>query len=729
MAGVDFALILHLHQPIYLDPECPDPGEAILPWVRLHAARAYYDLARVLWEHPGARVHLNVTPCLLDQLEGYVRGDFSDRFYALSVRPAGDLSGPEREFVWANFFMVDWQRELQQMPRYRELLTRRGEDLARVDLHRLAKESRDDELRDLQLLFNLAWTGFSLRAEDPALRDLLEKGRGFSESDKSAVLQSHARAAERIIPLWRALEARGQVELTTSPHYHPILPLLIDSDAASEGLPGVALPKRFAYPEDARLQVQQARLTHAERFGQPPRGMWPAEGAVSTQAAEIFRAEGTAWIASDEGVLFRSLPVEKGVAPDRAALYEAYGLRTAAGDLDVVFRDRALSDLIGFQYARLEAEAAVADLASHLTTIGRARDGKGDRPLVTLILDGENPWEHYPEGGRDFLHRLFALLEKGDPAQSVLLGEALPKRKKRPLPKLFPGSWVDANFRIWIGHPDHHQRPWEALSTVRHALSQARAAGFSPARCDEAQHHLLVAEGSDWFWWYSSEFATETAAEFDQLFRARVRTASAALGIDPPAEVERALSPLAKLRAPLPVAVHMPEALLAPKVDGRVTRYGEWSKAGHLLADPARGAMFQGNVVFLALRFGFDAESLYLRLDPKDPELFLGDGAELLTEVHLSSDSRAATVALSGQPDRLEPVRSASGAEELGESCAHSILEARIALSKLGVQVGQRVSLWIAVKRKGVMLQRLPASGALELSVPGADFERAHWKV
>jgi len=450
---------------------------------------------------------------------------------------------------------------------------------------------------------------------------------------------------------------------------------------------------------------------------------------VSTAAAEIFRASGTAWIASDEGVLYRSLPSENGVGLDRDALYQAYEIETQAGALDVVFRDRALSDLIGFQYSRVEAGAAVDDLFSHLASIGRTWGGNGERPLVTIILDGENPWEHYPRSGRDFLHRLCSALEEEGPVRPVLLGDALPRRKKRPLSRLHAGSWIDANFRIWIGHPESHHAAWDALSAVRHALAHARAAGYSPERCDEAQRHLLVAEGSDWFWWYSGEFATETAAEFDQLFRARLRAASAALGIDPPVQVERSLSPLRQYRAPGTSAVHMPEALLAPRIDGRVTHYGEWSKAGHLLADPARGAMFQGTLVFEALRFGFDTANLYLRLDPKSPGLFLAPSAELVTEVHLSSDAKAVTLGLSASPDVLQPVRSASGTDLLGESCAHSILEARISLSELGVHAGERMSLWIAVKRAGVTLQRLPASGALELSVPGVDFERAHWKV
>jgi alpha-amylase/alpha-mannosidase (GH57 family) len=725
--GIDLALLLHLHQPVYLDPESPDPREAILPWVRLHAARSYYDLARVLWEHPAARLHLNVTPCLADQLDGYARGELSDRFQALTLRPAADLTLPEREFVWANFFMVDWDSELRLMPRYRELLAFRGEDLGRVDVSKVARESKDEQLRDLQLLFNLAWTGFSLREEESVLRELLSKGRGYSESDKGVVLQTHLRAAQRVIPLWRALQARGQIELTATPHYHPILPLLADSDEARVGLPGVLLPNRFCYPEDARRQVRQARQSHTERFGRPPRGMWPAEGSVSTAAAEIFRAEGASFIASDEGVLYRSL-AEQGVAPpDRDALYEAYELLTPAGAIDIVFRDHALSDLIGFQYARMEAQAAVGDLFSHLGSIGRAWGSEGTRPLVTLVLDGENPWEHYPQGGRDFLHGLFRALESSDDVRGVLLGEALLQRRKRKLSRLHPGSWIDANFRVWIGHPEHHHAAWDALSTVRHALEQARAAGLSPALCEEAERHLLVAEGSDWFWWYSGEFATETSAEFDQLFRARLRVACTALGIDPPAQVERSLSALRSRRSAVDAAVHMPEALLAPVLDGRETHFGEWSKAGHLLADPARGSMYHGNLVFVSLRFGFDAEHLYLRLDPKDRSVFRGD--DLFLELHLSSDSRAFTLGVPIRIDVISAVHAGADGDQLGESCAHSILEARISLSRIGVLAGERMGLWLAVKRKALVLQRLPAVGAVELSVPGADFERAHWKV
>jgi alpha-amylase/alpha-mannosidase (GH57 family) len=725
--GIDLALILHLHQPVYLDPESPDPTEAILPWVRLHAARAYYDLARVLWEHPGARMHLNVTPCLVDQLDGFARGELSDRFQTLTLRHAVDLTEPERELVWASFFMVDWDAELRLLPRYRELLAQRGEDLAHVDLPRIARESTHEQLRDLQVLFNLAWTGFSLREEEPSLQELLAKGRGYSEPDKALVLQCHARAAQRVIPLWRALESRGQVEMSATPHYHPILPLLIDSDSARSGLPGVALPKRFAYPEDARRQVREARRSHTERFGRPPRGMWPAEGSVSAEAAEIFHAEGASWIASDEGVLYRSLS-DGGITPERDALYEGYELQTPTGVLDVVFRDHALSDLIGFQYARTEAEAAVADLFSHLSSIGQAWGGGGRRPLVTLVLDGENPWEHYPHAGQKFLHRLCKGLEENGTARPVLLGEALPQRRKRRLSRLHPGSWIDSNFRVWIGHPEHHQAAWDALSTVRHALAQARAAGFSPALCEEAERHLLVAEGSDWFWWYSGEFATETAAEFDQLFRARLRAASAALGIDPPAQSERSLQALAARRAPVIASVHLPEALLAPTLDGRVTHFGEWSKAGRLLADPARGAMFQGSLVFLSMHFGFDPENLFLRLDPKDRSALSGDG-DIVVEVHLSSDSKASTLSLSVRQDVVVPVRSATGSDLLGESCAHSILEARISLSKLGLRAGDRMGLWLAIKRKGMVLQRLPAAGALDVVVPGTDFERAHWKV
>ncbi|HUB05796.1 MAG TPA: glycoside hydrolase family 57 protein [Myxococcales bacterium] len=707
----ELALLWHMHQPMYLDPAT---GEAVLPWVRLHAARAYYDMARVLEQHPGARVHVNLVPALLDQLEAAASGRVRDRFLELSLRPAGDLTQPERETILRYFFQIDWDTQIRPLPRYWELLQLRGQDIAHVDVPRVAREATVQDMRDLQLLFNLAWTGFALREEEPALRALLEKGRGFDEDDKRLVAQVHAKAVAAVVPLYRKLQESGQVELTATPHYHPILPLLVDTDSAREGLPNNPLPPRLQLPDDAREQVRRARESHERRFGRPPTGMWPAEGSVSPAAAALFAEQRIAWIASDEGVLFRSLPEG---AP-RASLFRPYRFATEHGEIAMVFRDRGLSDLLGFTYQKQPADSAVGDFFGHVADIGAGQPGA----LVSVILDGENPWEHYPNGGREFLHRFYDALEKRErEVTGVLLGQRLRERPPQDaLPRLHAGSWIEANFRIWIGHQED-RTAWEALGAVRRQWAEARASGKDPAAVAQAYEHLLVAEGSDWFWWFGDDFFTESAAEFDGLFRDRLQAACRLLGVEPPAAIRSPISQLAR-RERAEEAGAPPEALVHPVLDGRPPAYGEWSGAGFLRAAPARGAMHQGSLPFAALHYGFDLDRLYLRLDPSSSAASAvrleldGPGGPRRVQYAVREGAK-----LSG---RLEP-----GGRSVGGGAFLDILELQVGFDELGVRAGDHLWLSVHALAGEVEVQRFPANGALELEVPGPDFERVHWKV
>ncbi len=708
----ELALLWHMHQPVYLDPAT---GEAVLPWVRLHAARAYYDMARVLEQHPGARVHVNLVPGLLDQIETAESGRTRDRYLELSLRPAGDLTQPEREAILRSFFQIDWETQIRPLPRYWELLQLRGQDISRVDLPRVAREATVQDLRDLQLLFNLAWTGFSLREEEPALRELLEKGRNFDEDDKRAVAAAHAKAVASVIPLYRRLQEAGQIELTSTPHYHPILPLLIDTDSAREGLPGYPLPTRLTLPEDAREQVRRARESHARRFGRLPAGMWPAEGSVSPAAAGLFAEQGIGWIASDEGVLFRSLPEG---AP-RAALFRPYRFATANGDVAMVFRDRGLSDLLGFSYQKLPAETAVSDFFGHLEAIGRSDEDA----LTSVILDGENPWEHYPNGGREFLHRFYDALERRErDVTPVLLGERLARRPPRDtLPRLHAGSWIESSFRIWIGH-DEDRTAWEALGAVRRAWAEAHARGRDPAATAQAYEHLLVAEGSDWFWWFGDDFFTDSMAEFDALFRDRLQAACRLLGEPPPPALRAPISRQARRDGAAEAGVP-PEALVHPLLDGRPPAYGEWSGAGSVAAAPARGAMHQGSLPFARLHYGFDLEHLYLRLDPDS-----APGVDALAlELDLPGGPRQLRCNVRDRGRLL--VRVAPDGGLVGEGAFLDILELQVGFEELGVRAGDHLWLTVRALAGEVEVQRFPANGALELEVPGPDFERIHWKV
>ncbi len=725
MKTVRLALLWHMHQPPYQEAET---GEYLLPWVRLHATRAYYDMAWILERHPQVRCTVNFTPVLLEQLEEYAAGRARDRFQDLTDRPVGDLGPEERQAILRSFFMVDWERHVQPVPRYRDLLQKRGRDVRHGDVARLAASFTEAELTDLQVLFNLAWMGFGARADDEAIRALAEKGQGYGREDVAYLLAAQRRILAEILPRWRALADRGQVELSTTPYYHPILPLLCDTDAARRALPGVVLPPRFAHPEDARWQVQEAIASHARRYGAPPAGMWPAEGAVSPEAVEVLAGAGVRWAASDEGVLLHSLAPE---APRIGSLYRPWRVSAGrAGELAMLFRDRSLSDVIGFTYAGVPASEAVQDFLAHLDAIGEAwtRARHAGPATVGVFLDGENPWEHYPASGAEFLDRLYGALGASERVETVTMSEATRDAQGPPIPRIHSGSWIEASYRIWIGHGEDRQA-WTALGRAHDAVTAAERSGAAdPAAIARAKRHLYAAEASDWYWWYGEDFTTQVAAEFDGLFRGHVIRAALLAGATPPPE---ALAPIKRAGDAVPTGIEAkplrePTFLLTPAVDGRETTYFEWQGSGLYRPGQHRGSMYGGAQVFHVLHYGFDLETLYLRLDPAESA---ARAAELATRVRVVILAhRQESVDFPLAPDgAVHPGR--LGAEELGRACFAQVLEVAIPFAALGLAPRTRVAISVHALRAEVEVERLPRSGFLAITVPDVDFEHVNWRV
>jgi alpha-amylase/alpha-mannosidase (GH57 family) len=726
MKRVRLAFLWHMHQPPYRDAET---GEFLMPWVRLHATRAYYDMAWILERHPGVRCTVNFTPVLLEQLEEYVAGRAHDRFLDLTQRPAEDLTVEERQTVLRSFFMVDWDTNVKPLPRYWDLLQKRGRDLRSVDVARQAALFTDAELTDLQVLFNLAWMGFGAEADLPTVRALREKGRDFTRADKDALLEAQRKILADIVPRWRRLAERGQVELSATPYYHPILPLVCDTDVARRALPGLTLPPRFAHPEDARWHVREAIASHERRFGARPAGMWPAEGSVSPEALEVLAGEGVGWAASDEAVLLQSIPSD---APRLRSLYRPWRVSAGrAGEIAMLFRDRSLSDVIGFTYARTPPREAVGDFLSHLQAIGDAwgRDGQAGPATVGVFLDGENAWEHYPNSGREFLDALYGALEESARVETVTMSQATAGAPGPVVPRIHSGSWIEASYRIWIGHGEDRQA-WTALGRVRDALAQAEAAGEVPAeRLQAARRHLYAAEGSDWFWWYGEDFTTELAAEFDALFRGHVIRAALLCGANPPAE---ALAPIKRAGAAVTTGVEAkplrePTLLVTPDLDGRETTYFEWEGSGLYRPGQHRGSMYGGAQAFHVLRYGFDLKALYLRLDPAESPARAAEVATQLRVVILAAD-RQTWVDFPIVPDgKLRPGRRRG--DELGKIAFAQVAELSIPFDTLDLHPGARVALCVHALRGEVEVERMPRYGFVAFTVPDPDFERIHWRV
>jgi alpha-amylase/alpha-mannosidase (GH57 family) len=522
-----------MHQPYYKHPQT---SEFVLPWVRLHASKDYLHMARLLQEFPAVKANLTMVPSLRDQLEDYARGADDEDVRVTMRTVEATLNDEEKDHMLRRFFSIHHGNVIYQHDEYRRLL-----QLAMAASDR-AELLSDDYFVDLAVWFNLAWIDPDDIGSDARLNELRTKGRRFTREDVRYVIGRQRFMASGVPHLYHRLERDGQVELMTTPYYHPILPLLIDTNAASRADPDAQLPDPpFQYDDDAAYQLDEAIASHKRAFGVAPRGVWPSEGAVSPEAADAIAAAGLEWFASDEGVLARSVGVELhrddvGALMEPALLYRPFKLPHGG---TAIFRDRVLSDRIGFAYGSMSPQDAVGDMIAKLERARERLPDEGGPYLASIILDGENAWEGYPNNGNDFLRHLYGTLEADDRFETVRVSEFLDRNPATvELPRLHTGSWIDANLRVWIGE-ETHQRAWSALErTRRFAQHQWGSLRTMPA---SVRHALLVAEGSDWFWWYSSRNSSPEDQVFDQLFRATLEVVWWFAGSEPPDDIRSPL--------------------------------------------------------------------------------------------------------------------------------------------------------------------------------------------
>jgi alpha-amylase/alpha-mannosidase (GH57 family) len=580
---VTLALLWHMHQPYYEDLAT---GEHILPWVRLHAIKDYWGMVNMLKEFPGVHVTFNLVPSLLVQVQAFAEDRARDRHLEIGLKPAAELGRDEATWLIANGFHAPYARMIAPYPRY-------------SDLHaaKHAGQAFDvDALRDLQVWHKLTWMDPDLLATDTRLTALVQKGSRYSEADKAALRAVELEIIRSVIPAYRGAQDRRQVELSTSPFYHPILPLLCDSDVHLRAHPnGPRLEPRFSRPDDARMQIRRALDHHESTFGRRASGMWPSEGSVSDEIVGLAGEAGLGWIATDEDILARSLGV--GLSRDSAGhvdrpdlLYRAYQLGDSASMVSCLFRDHKLSDRIGFVYQSWDAETAADDFVGRVREAGRrftAATGK-DEAVVSVILDGENAWEHYSGGGRPFLRALYRRLEQAADIQTRTMSEAAVDPTAH-LAKVFPGSWIHSDFWIWIGHPDD-RRAWIQVGRARDEFDRL-ADTVSEEDRERAFVELQIAEGSDWFWWYGDDHSSDHDRDFDELFRRHLRNAYEALGANAPAELyESNITTSGAASEPI---LQVEGVSGSPVLDGRVTSALEWASAAPAPIGGAGGAMHQ----------------------------------------------------------------------------------------------------------------------------------------
>jgi alpha-amylase/alpha-mannosidase (GH57 family) len=698
-----------MHQPCYREP---DNRVFRLPWVRLHALKDYQDMLSVALEYPELKMTFNLVPVLVDQLQDYVSGKASDLHLEISKKPAAELTAGEKEFILHDFFMANWPNMVEPHVRYRELLGKRGRNPGKDELPSIAKRFSVQDYRDLQVWFNLCWTDpMHIRADD-SLKRLFEKGGGYSEEDKLVLWEGQQKILSSIIPLYRKAWESESIEISTTPYYHPILPLVCDSDSARQSMPSAPLPGRYAYPQDAETQIVKG-LEYMERtFGRRPSGMWPSEGSVSREAVELMEKSGVFWLASDEGILERSLekPLRQGhdlAHPE--LLYQPYRL----GGCRMFFRDRVISDKLGFDYYNWEPHKAAGDLVSRLEHSADRLGVDAGEYIVPIILDGENVWEYFPDDGHKFLHELYGRLSDSKKLRCCTFGQYLDEHKEQPsLPKLFAGSWINSDFRIWIGAEEDNSA-WEQLNKARRAVKE-RETTTDPEKLGRAMEEIYTAEGSDWCWWYGGNFSSENLTEFDQLYRKHLMEVYKLLDMEVPQQL---FSPIVRERTGKQL-ISEPIAFISPDIDGRITGFYEWSGSGLYDVHLNGGAMRRSQNLIKSVYFGFDAKNLFLRLDPSLAG-WLQQAKKVLVRVEFLSPVRKA----------LEFPVDGRDAPEGCQVAADRIIEIKIPFVLTEAVSGQPLSLLLTLEEDGTELEKHPEGTTMQIKVPDRDFEARHWQV
>lgn len=720
--------IWHMHQPLYRDPLT---GGYDLPWTYLHAVKDYYDMAAIVEETDGARAVFNLVPSLLEQIRDYADGTAADPFLHHGRMDPSAMTPENRRFVLDNFFSANRERMIEPYPRYLELLYLAGNGCRNAGDDRLRRFG-DQDILDLQVWFFLAWTGEAARRRRPELRKLLAKGRHFTAEDKRLLFDIHGELLREIVPLYRRLHERGKAELSVSPYFHPILPLLCDTGSARAAMPRVNLPRiPFRHPEDARAQVTRAMDYFSREFGFAPAGMWPSEGAVSEEALSVMADCGIRWAASDEGVLAASL--SGGLGEGKQRLYRPYVFGDGDG-IALLFRDRQLSDLIGFSYSRWEAERAADDLVGRLAHIGKRFPGA----LVTIILDGENAWEYYRENGYDFLSGLYRGIAARPDLELTLPSEALGRFRDPPLlTHVHPGSWINADYGIWVGHPEENAA-WEQLARAREAAvngcDEVAALLAIPESAGSRQdttaglvcRRLYAAEGSDWFWWYGDDHFSPHSDHFDRLFRNNLIGVYRLLNLEVPREL---FEPIKRLS--FSGLVREPVTFISPDINGMVDDYFEWLGAGLYDLSRQSSAMHVSESLLQCFFYGYDGHSFYFRVDGASPLEKMMLGGDVL-RLHLLLETEYLLVMGVGATEGELMMKSQAAWREAGarfQCMIGQVCEARVPLSAIGPEKGRPFFAYLTLTRGGEEIGRWPTHAPMALSYRGPELELENWLV
>ncbi|MDD2734520.1 MAG: glycoside hydrolase family 57 protein [Desulfuromonadaceae bacterium] len=725
---LDVVIIWHMHQPYYKDPL---KDEYALPWTYLHGIKDYFDMPAIIEDTPGARAVFNLVPSLIEQLLEYASGTAVDPFLEKGKASPSELSREDRIFLLENFFSANRQHMIEPSRRYLELLYMAGEGRPGSAAERV-KHFSEQDLLDLQVWFFLAWTGEAARRRYPAFAELVAKGEKFTAADKNLLFSTQLEVLQAILPLYQRLHEEGRIELSVTPYYHPILPLLCDQKIAQTSMPRVTLPLAgFCHPDDARAQIRRGINYFRSIFGFNPAGMWPSEGSVSNETLALIAGSGISWIATDEEILGKSM--DGGLGTGKERLYRPWRYSCSHGELGAFFRDHQLSDLIGFTYSQWETEKAVTDLCERLNAVKSSLGGEGR--VVSIILDGENAWEYYPNNAYDFLQGMYKGIAGSKTLRLTTCSDVL---KETPfegrLHTIFPGSWINGNYSIWIGHPEENLA-WDLVARAReaavsgHPLVAATLESGEPSEDATAEmicRSLYAAEGSDWFWWYGDDHFSPHSDRFDRLFRQHLMNIYRLLGQDPPREL---LEPIKK-KNPAGL-IREPAAFIDPEISGRINDYFEWLAAGLYDLTRQGSAMHSSDRMLQSFYYGYNKNSFFIRIDGVQDLSRLLKEDDLLN-LHLIYDRDYRLPLQVKKDEGLLLVKENGVWMPTNSFCSWKIIrtcEISIPLDSIKLKAGSKLFVSITLVRDNEEIGRWPSDTPLMLYYAGAEIELDNWLI
>ncbi|MCP4652882.1 MAG: hypothetical protein GY858_05810 [Candidatus Omnitrophica bacterium] len=492
--------IWHMHQPCYRHPS---RNYYILPWVRLHGVKDYYGMAKVVEKFEETRVVFNYSGILLEQLTDYVENQAQDYYGILSLKNPAKLTKEEKSFIIERFFSINFDRHIKPNPRFLQLHTKKASHKQNFTLK---------DIGDLQAIFNLCWFHPYTIKKDKNLKALIKKGKDYTQQDRRYIIDKHYQVLKEIFPLLKKLIARNQVELTITPHHHPIMPLIYDTDVLKE-IPYLKRPAlRFYSPDDCHWHLNRAKEVFRHIFAVDPNGSWPSEGSVSENVLDIYAKEGFNWVGTDEAILFKSLSNESVpydmIKNQRHMIYSPYNFR----GVNIFFRDRNLSDAMGFTYSGWDDSVFAAnDLLEHFKRTHNHIKNLSQQRVITIIMDGENAWEYYNNSGVEFLETLYSSLEKTSILTTSTPSKFLQKGSSKHLERLSPGSWINGDFGVWVGSKENN-RYWDILRKIKDTIDRSKT---DKETLQKVKDYFHLIEGSDWYWWNTFE---DFSGEFKNIF-------------------------------------------------------------------------------------------------------------------------------------------------------------------------------------------------------------------